>query len=118
MRINLIVALLLYPIARGAGQLLFKLAADRAQAAKSGFLLGLAQEPLFAAALILYATLTVVWTWVLSKVPLSFAYPFVALSFVTTPLLAHFILAERLTIGLFIGAGFIVAGLGVIIYAR
>lgn len=118
MQIKLVTALVLYPIALGAGQLLFKLAADRAQLSGSGFLMGLALEPRFAGAVVLYAALTVLWTWVLSQVQLSFAYPFVALSFVTTPVLAHFFLGERLSVGLFTGAALIVAGLGVIIYAK
>jgi drug/metabolite transporter (DMT)-like permease len=74
-----------------------------------GFL-AIARMPVLYAALGLYAAATLVWIWVLSRVPLSQAYPWVAISVGAVPLLAWLVFHERLTSGYWIGLGFIVVG--------
>ncbi|HEX9016043.1 MAG TPA: EamA family transporter [Chloroflexota bacterium] len=51
-------------------------------------------NPLVVFGLGLYALGAVVWLTVLSKVPLSYAYPILALSYAITPLLAWVVLGE------------------------
>ena len=97
-----VAALAAYTAAMASGQLLFKTAVpgsagDRSLAAWiAGFLL----NGYFIVVFILYAALTVRWVWILSSVPLSRAYPFLALAF-----------AERSSIRLVIGIVPILCGL-------
>lgn len=51
-------------------------------------------NPLVAFGLGLYVLGAVAWLTVLSKVPLSFAYPILALGYAITPMLAWFLLGE------------------------
>jgi drug/metabolite transporter (DMT)-like permease len=87
--------LLAYAAGMAGGQLLFKAAAN----------------VYFLAAIVLYVALTVLWVWILTFTPLSRAYPFVALAFAITPLLAGFVFGEAVTARLMIGIGLILGGL-------
>jgi undecaprenyl phosphate-alpha-L-ara4N flippase subunit ArnE len=107
--------LVLYAFALSLGQVLFKYASPVAANAR-GFdlVVGLARSPAFVAAAALYAGLTVYWTWLLSRVPLSRAYPFIALCFLFVPLMARLFFGERTPPTFLVGLALIVAGLGVI----
>jgi drug/metabolite transporter (DMT)-like permease len=108
-----ILVLLLYAVAMAGGQILFKLAADRSGAAGSlgERLLGLAANPFFIAALVLYAALTIFWVWILTFTPLSRAYVFVALAFVLTPFAGMAFFGEQISARLLIGIALVVVGL-------
>lgn len=104
-----------YAAALSFGQILFKSASSHLGDA-SGWaavqrLLG---SPAFLVAALLYAALTVWWTWLLARMPLSHAYPFVALCFVFVPAMAWARFGERVGAGYLIGVALIVAGLLVI----
>ena len=114
----LVVLLVVYSVMLASGQILFKLSAEAARERGGSVLVSLLVEPKFAIAIALYAALTLLWTWILSKVPLSRAYPFVALAFVVTPVLAHSLLGERISVGLIVGTGLVMVGLMVVVYAR
>jgi drug/metabolite transporter (DMT)-like permease len=105
--------LLAYAAGMAGGQLLFKAAALRyaSEAPLGERLLSLVQNVYFLAAIALYVALTVLWVWILTFTPLSRAYPFVALAFAITPLLAGFVFGEAMTGRLLIGLGFILCGL-------
>lgn len=108
-----ILLLVVYAFAMAGGQILFKLAALRG-AAFGGFgerLLATAQNGYFAAAVALYAALTLVWVWILSFTPLSRAYLFVALAFAVTPFAGGMVFGEPVTLRLVIGVAFIALGL-------
>lgn len=62
-------------------------------------------------ALLLYGTATLLWVYLLRTVPLSKAYPFVALGFIAIPALAYFIFGEKLNISYMFGTGLIVFGI-------
>ena len=51
------------------------------------------------------------WVWILSFTPLSRAYPFVALAFALTPLLAGLLFGETISLHLIIGLLLILGGL-------
>jgi drug/metabolite transporter (DMT)-like permease len=108
-----IAVLIAYAAAMAGGQLLFKMAATRGDPSgplgerMAGFLL----NGYFAAAIILYAALTVLWVWILSFTPLSRAYPFVALAFALTPALGAIVFSEPVSTRLMIGIALILAGL-------
>jgi drug/metabolite transporter (DMT)-like permease len=108
-----ILLLVLYAIAMAGGQILFKLAAVKSSAAGSlsARLLGLAANPFFIAALLLYAALTVFWVWILTFAPLSRAYVFVALAFVLTPFAGVAFFGEPISARLIIGIALVVVGL-------
>ena len=108
-----IVLLVMYALAMACGQVLFKLAALRG-AATGGVgerLLAMAQNGYFAAALALYAGLTLLWVWILSFTPLSRAYVFVALAFAVTPLAGGVVFGEPIGLRLLVGVAFIAVGL-------
>jgi drug/metabolite transporter (DMT)-like permease len=109
-----IVLLTAYAVGMSGGQILFKMAAVRSGAADGTAgerLLGLLHNLYFLSALALYAGFSVLWVWILSFTPLSRAYPFVALAFALTPLLAGSLFGETISLRLITGLLFIVCGL-------
>jgi drug/metabolite transporter (DMT)-like permease len=95
------------------GQVLFKAAALRhdPDGPLGERLLSLVANVYFVGAIALYVALTVLWVWILTFTPLSRAYPFVALAFAITPLLAGFVFGEAVTVRLMLGLGLILCGL-------
>ncbi len=108
-----IVCLVLYALGMATGQILFKVAAD-GTAGTTGFLPALLANKPFWLAVLLYGALTVLWVWLLTKVPLVYAYPFATLAFVFTPLLAHVVLREGFGAGYVVGSALLIGGLLVI----
>ena len=94
-----------------AGQLLFKQAslAMRGRPLAEGFL-AVARVPAFYGAIALYATATLLWIWILSRVPLSQAYPWVALAMAAVPVLASLVFHERIDPVYWIGIVLVVGG--------
>jgi drug/metabolite transporter (DMT)-like permease len=94
-----------------AGQLLFKRVglSMSGQSPVEGFL-AVARSPTLYAALALYGMATLLWIWILSRVPLSQAYPWVALSIATVPLLAWFVWDEQVGYSYWVGIGLVMAG--------
>jgi drug/metabolite transporter (DMT)-like permease len=66
-------------------------------------------------ALILYGAATLLWIWILSRVNLSLAYPWVALGMVM-PLLGWLMFGERVGSMFWLGVAFIVVGVGLTQY--
>jgi drug/metabolite transporter (DMT)-like permease len=115
-RLTLSQILLLTAYAGGmsAGQLLFKMAANSYGTVNAGTgdrLLALFYNLYFLSAVVLYAGFALLWVWILSFTPLSRAYPFVALAFALTPLLAGSLFGETISLRLIIGVLLILAGL-------
>lgn len=90
-----------------AGQICFKLAAP----AFYEFSIRSLFSPIFIVALVIYAVATVLWVIVLSRVPLTVAYPLIALSYLIVPLLARAFLGESLSWQTFAGAFVIMIGI-------
>ena len=98
------------------GQVLFKLAADRLPELRSiKDLFSFALEWRLILALLMYVIGTVLWIIVLKRVPLSSAYAVFALSFAITPVLAMFMLNERLNWANGLGVSFILIGIAIIV---
>lgn len=72
--------------------------------------------PMVIGGLALYVVGAAVWLAVLSRVPLSLAYPVLALSYVITPVVAWMVLGETVPAARWIGLGTIC--LGVILVSR
>ena len=91
------------------GQLLFKATAVAWQA--HGTLLAPVPAMRLLASLAVYGVATLAWIWVLQRVPLTIAYPLVALTFVLVPLGAWWLYDENLGLRYIAGMLLIVAGI-------
>ena len=103
-----------YAAGMSGGQVLFKLAALRSAGATSGIgerLLELVFNPYFIAAVVLYAAYAIFWVWILTFIPLSRAYPFIALAFALTPLLGGLLFGDPISLRLLAGIFFVLCGL-------
>ena len=78
------------------------------------FIFSLIKIPYFCLAIIIYASATLFWLFILQKIPLSLAYPFTALAMVIIPILSTFLFEEKLDINYWFGASLIVLGILVI----
>jgi len=102
--------LILAPIMISAGQVLFKLTSEKLEANNAPFY-AVFYNPLFLVALVIYGSATLLWLYVLKTVPLSYAYSFMALTFVIVPILAIFFLGESVNLKYVLGAALIISGL-------
>jgi undecaprenyl phosphate-alpha-L-ara4N flippase subunit ArnE len=109
--------LLSFPVAIAIGQILFKRAAREVSSASgAAWMLEVARLPTMWLALALYGAATVLWVRILATVPLSRAYPFMALAFILVPAGGYVFFQESITARYVIGAALIV--IGVIVAAR
>ena len=107
-------ALILFSFLLAGGQLLFKRAAQGIVGLPIRLLLpGLATNPAMIAAVLLYGGSTVLWVWILSRVPLSQAYPWVALGTIIVPLAATLLFGEVVKPVFWLGA--VMVGAGIVI---
>jgi drug/metabolite transporter (DMT)-like permease len=72
--------------------------------------------PFVFSALVLYALTTILWLYILNKVPISRAYPIQALAYPLVLILAKLLFNESITVSRLIGIGIIV--IGVIVVAQ
>jgi len=78
-----VVLLTIYAPGLSVGQMLFKPAvAANSPATASAGVSGLVRSPAFVSGAVLYVVLMFHWTWLLTRIPLTRAYPAVALCFV------------------------------------
>jgi multidrug transporter EmrE-like cation transporter len=95
-----------------AGQLLFKRAGLAIQGRPlADGLWTLLMLPSFYLALTLYVLATVIWIYVLSRMPLIEAYPWIAVATVAVPLIGWFYYGERVGPLFGVGMALIVVGL-------
>jgi len=99
---------LLFTILMTAGQFLFKKAALASQA--DSFILSIMNVWMFFA-IIFYAVATLLWVWILKHLPLSAAYPFVALAFILVPIGSVYFFDEILSMRYMLGCLLIVGGI-------
>ena len=108
MLVNMI-ALVVFVASLSAGQLLFKTSASHLTAGAVPYALLL--DPVFYLALAIYGAATVLWIWILTRMPLSLAYPWVASTMVIVPLLAAFLFGETLNLRFWLGSALVMAGI-------
>lgn len=70
----------------------------------------MAVEPHFIGGVVCYGVSLIVWILGLSRVPVSIAYPILSLGYVINAIGAQYLLGESVTLGRWIGIGFIVLG--------
>ncbi|MBY7668177.1 MULTISPECIES: EamA family transporter [Vibrio] len=98
------------------GQILFKLASPFFPTALTwSSLIGFVFNKYLFSALIIYGLATILWVYALRLVPLSIAYPFMALAFIIVPVLGMIFLNEPFHWRMLVGAGLIIMGLIVIV---
>ena len=68
-------------------------------------------NPWVMSGMFLHVSALVVWLWALSKVDISFAYPFIALGYVLVSLIAWFWLGEEFGFMRGLGMGIIITGI-------
>ena len=109
--------LVLVPTLLAVGQFLFKRTADGLVThSVFRFFGSMLASPHFWVALLIYAIATFLWVFILSRVPLSRAIPFIALTFVIVPIISAVFFEERLNLAYWVGI-FVVMG-GVYITVR
>ena len=119
MTLRQLLELMAFPLLIAVGQLLFKQTAQSVGAPQGlGWLLLLARSSSFWLAIVLYAGSTLLWLKILAGMPLSRAYPVVALSFVVVPLMGWMVFHEAITTRVWLGMALIVGGVGLIGTAR
>ncbi len=99
------------PLLIAIGQVMFKLTGAKLAAIPAPPVQSVLLSPLFIGSLALYGAATLLWVYVLKTVPLSYAYSFMALTFVIVPVLANLWLGEPLTAKYVLGMGLVIAGL-------
>ena len=106
-----VVSLTGFVLALSAGQIMFKQLglAIQGQSAIQGLLL-LLRHPNLYIAVAIYGGATLLWIWILSRVPLIQAYPWVALCMVMVPLIGRYYFDERVGSIFWLGLAFILAG--------
>lgn len=113
----MVLALIIFTVTLSAcAQLALKMGAD-SPALKTALSTGIVDavtaallSPLIWTGLIIYGLSVALWVWVLSKVDLSIAYPFVGISFLITMAFGAFILDESVTNMRIIGTLLIAGG--------
>lgn len=98
-----------------AGQILFKRAAATLSIGEGlvATILSMITLPM-ATALVVYAVATLLWVYLLHSIPLSRAYPFVALAFALVPLASWLVLGEHLGPRYFVGLALMLVSVWII----
>lgn len=111
------VGLISFSAILACGQLLFKhaSAAVDERGGAIGIISQILLQPGFWIGGSLYAAATVLWIWLLSRIPLSIAYPISAFSFVIVPILSWFLFSEPISIRYWVGLSLIIVGVLVIV---
>jgi drug/metabolite transporter (DMT)-like permease len=111
MRLHHSIGLTLFAFVLATGQIMFKYVAIRVPPFSRLADIGqLFLEPLFWSSVTLYGAATILWIYLLQQVPLSRAYPFVALGFLIVPVAASAIFGDNLPIRYFLGSVLIAFG--------
>lgn len=98
------------------GQLCFKIGVDRLPFGFSlrGGASAVLSSPWLIAGLCVYAVETIVWTRILSEVPLSIAYPIASLNFLGVTLASATVLGERVGRPQWLGAWLVTFGVAIV----
>lgn len=103
-------ALLITLSSNVAGQMFFKVAAAHLKQSEQPIVIAYIANPWLWAALTGYGITTITWVWVLQTVPLSIAYPLMALTFVLVPVLGVAFFGETASLRFYIGVCVVALG--------
>jgi drug/metabolite transporter (DMT)-like permease len=109
-------------IAASSGQLILKhgmqLAKTRAHSSGGSLIISAATSPWVLGGLGVFAISAVVWLAVLSRVPLSLAYPFNALGYLVILTASVLVLHERANLWTWAGTSLVVSGLIIVVLSK
>lgn len=114
-------AMVLFSVLTGAlGQMLFKEAVNSTGALTFTFeaLIALFTTPIFLVGLIVFVVSALTWLFALMRVDLSFAYPFLSLSYVIVTLGGSILFEENVTVPRLVGVAVIVCGLLIVAFGE
>lgn len=97
------------------GQTLWKIGLQRHHISGLRSLLETMVSPWIVAGIAVYAIATVVWIYLLSKMPISLLYPLQSLAYVTTVFVAIYVFHEHVSVSRWIGVAIILVGTGFIV---
>lgn len=106
-----ILACIVVTIMLAGGQVLFKIAAESISERRAISWLAASTSPWLLSAIAMHGAATVLWIAILSREPLSRAYPFVLAGAALVPLLANAVFHEPLSLRYWIGMAVILAGI-------
>ena len=98
------------------GQLLFKYGARNREVSSVTDVVKLMFSPPILIAVVVYAVATLLWIYILTKIPISYAYPIQALAFPLVVVMSSFLFNEKIPTNRWIGIGIII--LGVLVASR
>jgi drug/metabolite transporter (DMT)-like permease len=97
-----------------AGQTVWKIGLEKSGGLRLDNLLSVLFSPLILLGIFIYGIATVLWLYVLSKLPISVAYPLQSCAFVMALLIAFFFFKESIPPNRWIGTGIILAGITIL----
>ncbi|NMM54611.1 EamA family transporter [Paenibacillus aquistagni] len=97
-----------------AGQIVWKMGLAQQDGLQLHNLLSVLFSPLILLGIAFYGIATVLWLFVLSRLPLSIAYPLQSLAYVFGLLAALYLFGEVIPVNRWLGAGIIILGVMVI----
>ena len=100
------------------GQILFKVAANHSRATDGGLVQKVLLNPPLIGAFAWYGLTALFWFYILTRIPLSTAYPFSILGSALVPLLAWALFREHITLQAAIGFAVMLLGLFLVVRAR
>lgn len=117
MRFKDVLLCLGFSVALPLGQMLFKLAADHSRTIQGGLIQKVILNPPLIAAFAWYGLTALLWFYVLTRVPLSMAYPFSILGSALVPALAWVLFREAITPQMWLGFAIMLGGFVLIMRA-
>ena len=100
------------------GQILFKVAANHSQSMSGGLIERVILNPPLVGAFAWYGLTALFWFYILTRIPLSTAYPFSILGSALVPLLAWALFREQVTIQAALGFAVMLLGFFIVMRAR
>jgi drug/metabolite transporter (DMT)-like permease len=101
-------------LAMPVGQLMFKTAANRHNAMSGGVISRLLHNPMLFGAFALYGASSLLWFYILTRIPLTQAYPIVILGGALVPLFAWIAFGEPLNWSIAFGYLLLLSGLALV----
>jgi len=92
------------------GQILFRLGVDNRSFGSIPIIINIVLSPVVLAGLVVYGVSTVLWLYILSRMPISHAYPIMALAYPAVMILAKIVFCEDISITRWIGVAIIMFG--------
>jgi drug/metabolite transporter (DMT)-like permease len=107
---NILILCIVNVVLLGCGQMLFKRVARDAEIAGFFDIVKLVSSPFMILAIATYGVATFLWVYILTKAPLSYAYPIQALAFPLVVICSLVFFNESIPANRWIGIGIIIVG--------